>query len=144
MLYPYFTHAVPASKALSLSFLSLKEFLLTQKCKRGLVRAGKGIFPGYYLGPFRGLRGEVVRSGRMGSVPQESARKILSLSFKAITYCARIRLPRVRISLISRDARLNTAIQMDVMPAGRRWRNELSEYRRLKDARSVALKLMNP
>lgn len=40
-------------KALSRSFpLAQKEFLLTQKCKRGLVRAAtreKGIFSGYYL-----------------------------------------------------------------------------------------------
>lgn len=52
---------------------------------------------------FRGLPGEVVQSGGVESVPQESLRKILSLRFKAVTYCARIHLA-CRISLISRDA----------------------------------------
>lgn len=89
---------------------------------RQLARTGgeKGIFSGYYLGGHSGdYAAKWSEVGGLESVPQESARKILSLSFKAITYCARICLPRVRISLISRDARLNTAIQMSVMPADR-------------------------
>lgn len=74
-------------------------------------------------------------------MPQESAQKIPSLSFKTVTYCARIRLPRVRISLILRDARLNTAIQMNVMPTLKRRAKRIPTSERC--TRFVALILMN-
>jgi len=113
-LYPYFTHSVPASarrqsvKLLPAVFSRSKNFSLFKSANGGsyerpLARVGKRDILRLLSRPFRGLRGEVVRSGRVESVSQESAQKILSLSFKTITYCARIRLSRVRISLISRD-----------------------------------------
>lgn len=97
--------------------------------------------------PFRGLRGEVVRSKEGGkcavgiSLPSPSSlpRKILFLrSLRPYNVLRAVRLA-CRISLISRDARVNAVIQISVIPCRLADGTSRVNVRKARDA----LKLMS-
>lgn len=142
-IYPgYYIHilrsqcrrATAIRKALSSSFLSSsKNFLLTQKCKRRRTKRVKGIFSGYYHDHSEDYAAKWSAARRVESVPQESPPSREKSSFCNLRPYNVLRAVRLAChsSLISRDARVNAAIQISVIPC------QLAEETSWADVRKV-------
>lgn len=131
-------------KALSSSFLSSsKNSLLTQKCKRRRMKRVKGIFSGYYRDHSEDYAAKWSAARKAESVPQDPpsflSRKILFLrGLRPYNVLRAVHLA-CRISLISRDARVNAAIQISVIPCRLADGTSRANVRKVRDA----LKLMS-